>query len=102
MLGGTARELLALLNKDGNAKQGIVTVEQLPAAITRMESAIESERTRQNAKSIDEVEAEEEAEVEAGRTGMDASVSIAQRAWPLLDLLRCSLAAREPVTWDAR
>jgi len=102
MFGDTAQELLALLNKDGNAAQGIVTVEQLPEAIARLESAIQAERMRQNAKSADETEAEEEAEAEAGRTGMAAPVNIAQRAWPLLDLLRCSRAAGEPVIWDAR
>jgi len=102
MLGEAARELLSLLDKDGNAAQGIVTVEQLPGAIARLESAIEIERVRQNAKSVNEVEAEEEAEAEAGRTGMAAPVNITQRAWPLLDLLRCSLAAGKPVIWDAQ
>jgi len=102
MLGEAARELLALLDKDGNAAQGIVTVEQLPGAIARLESAIKAERTRQHAKSADEIDAEEEAEAEAGNTGMAAPVNLAQRAWPLLDLLRYSLAAKEPVIWDAQ
>jgi hypothetical protein len=102
MFGDTARQLLSLLDKDGNAAQGIVTVEQLPEAIARLESAIEAERRRQNAKSANEIEAEEEAEAEAGRTGMAAPVNLAQRAWPLLDLLRCAHTSKEPVTWDAR
>ena len=102
MFGDIARELLVLLDKDGNAAQGIVTVEQLPDAITRLESAIEAERARQNAKDLNEIEAEEEAAAEAGRTGMVAPVNIAQRAWPLLDLLRCSRVAGEPVIWDGR
>jgi hypothetical protein len=100
MFGDTARQLLALLGKDENATQGIVTVEQLPEAIARLESAIEAERARLNAKSVDECEAEEEAEAEAGRTGMAAPVSFAQRAWPLLDLLRRSQTAKEPVIWS--
>ena len=102
MLGDVARQLLALLDKDSNAARGIVTVEQLPEAITCLESAIKAEHMRQNAKSAEEIDAEEEAEAEAGRTGMAASVNLAQRAWPLLDLLRCSHAADEPVIWDAR
>lgn len=102
MFGDIAQELLILLDKDGNAAQGIVTVEQLPGAIARLEAAIEAERVRQKAKDANEIEAEEEAETEAGRTGMAASVNIAQRAWPLLDLLRCSRNAGEPVVWDAR
>ncbi|MDR2207596.1 MAG: DUF1840 domain-containing protein [Azoarcus sp.] len=102
MFGDNAQPLLALLGKDDKATQGIVTVEQLPEAIARLESAIEAERARLNAKSIDECEAEEEAEAEAGNVGMSAPVNFAQRAWPLLDLLRCSQAAGKPVTWDAQ
>jgi hypothetical protein len=102
MFGDVARDLLALLDKDANAAKGIVTVEQLPQAIERLEAAIEAERTRQNAKSVDERDAEEEADAEAGRTGMAASVNLAQRAWPLLDLLRCARDAGEPVIWDGR
>jgi len=102
MLGNAAQQLLALLDKDCNAAQGIVTVEQMPEAIMRLESAIETERRQQGAKSADEREAQEEAEAEAGQTGMAAPVNLAQRAWPLLDLLRCARAANEPVIWDAR
>ncbi|MCL2644999.1 MAG: DUF1840 domain-containing protein [Betaproteobacteria bacterium] len=102
MFGDTAQQLLALIDKDGNAARGIVTLEQLPEAITRLESAIEAERARLNAKSVEELEAEEEMQAEAGHAGMTAPVNIAQRAWPLLDLLRCSRAAGQPVTWDAQ
>ncbi|MDR2014377.1 MAG: DUF1840 domain-containing protein [Azoarcus sp.] len=102
MFGDDARQLIVLLGKDGKDAQGIVTVEQLPKAIVRLESAIEAERVQLNAKGADEREAEEEAEAEAGHTGMAAPVNFAQRAWPLLNLLRCSQAADEPVTWVAR
>jgi hypothetical protein len=102
MFGDAARQLLALLGKDGNATQGIVTAEQLPEAIARLESAIEAERVRLNAKSADECEAEEEADAEAGNIGMAAPVNFAQRAWPLLDLLRRSQTAEEPVIWVAQ
>jgi hypothetical protein len=102
MFGDAARQLLDLLDKDCNAAQGIVTVEQLPEAITRLTSIIETECTQQNAKSIDERDAEEAAEIGAGRTGIAASVTLAQRAWPLLDLMRCSCAANVPVIWNAK
>jgi hypothetical protein len=102
MFGDAAQQLLALLGKDGKATQGIVTVEQLPEAIARLESAIEAERARLNAKSEEELEAEKEADAEAGNIGMTAPVNLAQRAWPLFDLLRRSQAAKVPVTWVAR
>jgi hypothetical protein len=102
MFGDAARQLLALLGKDDSATQGIITVKQLPEALARLEFAVEAERVRLNAKSLDERETEEEAEAEAGNIGMAAPVNFAQRAWPLLDLLRRSLAAEVPVTWVAR
>jgi hypothetical protein len=102
MFGDTARQLLALLGKDDHAMQGIITVEQLPQAIARLESAIEAERVRLNAKSEEELEVEKEANVEAGNVGMAAPVNLSQRAWPLFDLLRRSQVAKVPVTWVAR
>lgn len=102
MFGEAARQLLALLSKDENARQGIVTPEQLPDAIKRLEAAIETERAQENAKDMAEREAEEESNIEARRTGMAATVKLAQRAWPLLDLMRRSYALGEPVIWETR
>ncbi|MDR2925385.1 MAG: DUF1840 domain-containing protein [Azoarcus sp.] len=102
MFGDAAKQLLALLGKDENAKQGIMTLEQLPDAVKRLEAAIEIERAQESAKDMAERETEEEADIEAGRIGMAATVNLAQRAWPLLDLMRRSLAAHEPVIWEAR
>ncbi|MDR1662780.1 MAG: DUF1840 domain-containing protein [Azoarcus sp.] len=99
MFGDAARLLLAVLGKDADEAKGIVTVEQLPEAISRLQSAIDAERARQSAKSAAEREAEEEAEREAGHSGMEASVGLAQRAWPLLDLLRRAQTGGAPVVW---
>ncbi|MDR0563346.1 MAG: DUF1840 domain-containing protein [Azoarcus sp.] len=102
MFGDTAKELLTLFGKSSDDPQGIITTEQMPNAIARLEAAVDAERARQNAKTTDERDAEEEADIEAGNVGMAASVNFAQRAWPLLDLLRRSHAAGEPVLWDAQ
>jgi hypothetical protein len=99
MFGEAAGRLLAVLGKDAGEAKGIVTVEQLPEAISRLQAAIEAERARRDAKSVAEREAEEDAEREAGRTGMAASVDLARRAWPLLDLLRRAKASGAPVVW---
>ncbi|MDR2092761.1 MAG: DUF1840 domain-containing protein [Azoarcus sp.] len=99
MFGEAAGQLLAVLGKDAGDAQGIVTVEQLPEAISRLQSAIEAEHARQNAKTATEREAVEEAEREAGRSGMAASVNLAQRGWPLLDLLRRAQTVGVPVVW---
>ncbi|ANQ86833.1 DUF1840 domain-containing protein [Azoarcus olearius] len=95
MLGDAARKLIAILGKDATDTQGIVTVEQLPDAISRLRAAIEEDRARNAGRNEDD----EAADREAGRTGMAAPVSLAQRAWPLLDMLEQSQRAKVPVVW---
>jgi erythromycin esterase-like protein len=95
MLGDSGQKLLAVLGKDASDPRGILTAEQLPAAIARLKAAIAEEKARATPKSA----TTEEAEREAGHTGMAAPVSLAQRAWPLLDLCERALADNTPVTW---
>lgn len=95
MLGDAAKKLIGILGKDPDDAKGIVTAEQLPGAIARLRAAIEEDRVRQAART----EADEAAEREAGKTGMAAPVSLAQRAWPLLDMLEASQKEDVPVTW---
>ncbi|QDF99105.1 hypothetical protein CJ010_22460 [Azoarcus sp. DD4] len=95
MLGDAAKKLIALIGKDADDAKGIVTVEQLPDAIARLRRAIEEDRARH----AHPTEEQEAADREAGRTGMAAPVSLAQRAWPLLDMLEQSQRAGVPVVW---
>lgn len=95
MLDDAAKKLIGILGKDPDDAKGIVTAEQLPGAIARLRAAIEEDRVRQAART----EADEAAEREAGKTGMAAPVSLAQRAWPLLDMLEASQKEDVPVTW---
>jgi len=99
MLGKAASQLIEIMGKDAADDKGIVTVEQLPQAIARLRAAIADERERQAAQSADERDAEEETAREEGRTGMNAAVNLAQRAWPLLDLLQRAQAEGKPVVW---
>jgi hypothetical protein len=95
MFGDAAKNLIAILGKDPDDPKGIVTVEQLPEAIARLRAAIEEDRARH----AEHGEADEEAERESGRTGMGAPVSLAQRAWPLLEMLEFSQREDVPVVW---
>ena len=90
MLETNGREILALLGKDPEAARGIVTVEQLPAAIAALRTAIAADKARQVGQAADENEPE---------SGVDRKVSLWQRAVPLLDLFERSLQENEPVTW---
>lgn len=95
MLGDAGKQLIAALGKDPQDATGIVTVAQLPDAIARLRAAIEEDRARQ----AQPTEEDEAAEREAGRSGMAAPVSLAQRAWPLLDMLERAQREAVPVTW---
>ncbi len=95
MHGDAGKTLIAALGKDPQEAKGIVTVDQLPDAIARLRAAIEADRARQAQKT----EADEIADREAGRTGMAAPVSLAQRAWPLLDMMERAQRNAVPVVW---
>lgn len=97
MLDEPAKKLITLMGKDATETEGIVTVAQLPEAILRLRTAIEDDRARQAENPPSE--AEELADKDAGRTGMAAPVGLAQRAWPLLDMLEAAHKDEVPVTW---
>jgi hypothetical protein len=94
MTGQVAEQLLAIVGK-APGPQGIFTVEQMGPAIAALQAAIERERTERasDARDADRDSADED---EADRT---PSISLAQRAWPLMDMLRAARAADQAVTW---
>lgn len=92
--GDVARCLMELMGKEAAAK-GIVTVEQLPEAIARIEAAIEADQA-EHLRQVRDEETETETD---GQDGTRPRVSLTQRALPLLALLEESLAERKPVVW---
>ena len=94
MFGDVAQQLLGVIGKPADG-QGIVTVEQLPAAIARLRQAVAQSKAQ--ARPRDE-------ETGSERTppgGERIVVSLAQRAVPLLELFEHSLKAKTPVTWSS-
>jgi uncharacterized small protein (DUF1192 family) len=94
MTGPVAERLLAIVGKDAGPK-GIFTVEQMGPAIAALQAAIEREKTETGSATATP------AADEAGTHGPDGrvAVTLAQRAWPLIDLLRAAQAADKVVTW---
>lgn len=91
MLGPQGDQMLKLLGREPSA-QGIVTKDQLGAAIGALEAAVaedEASFARQQA------EAEAAGEAPPRREG----VSLKQRAWPLVELMRHSLKAGDDLVW---
>ena len=92
MFGDVAKQLLELLGHSGTIPSAI-KAEDVPAALARLESGLE-QRTA--------AEAADEPEGDRGRDDYDAPrrVTLFQRAWPLLELLRAAAANKADVTWD--
>lgn len=90
MLEKNAGELLALIGKPSGERRGVLTLEQIPAAIAVLKTLIGTragERKRLAIADIDE------------KAGEVFEVDISLRAIPLLDLLESALRAEKPVTW---
>ena len=88
MLERDGEEMLGILGKAPSDTKGIFTVEQLPAAISALKSAVKANHKIRRAPAGSEVE------LEAG-----SPVLIEQRAMPVLNLLERSLKGNAPVTW---
>ncbi len=90
MLEPNGSQLVQIMGKEPGAG-GIVTVEQIPAAIAAIEAAIAAEDHAL-------AQAAQEREGDGSEERPDA-VHLRQRAAPLLDMLRRSAAAGREVTW---
>lgn len=90
MLGPSGDQLLHLIGKEPAAK-GIIEAAALPAAIRAIEAAIKQ----------DEATPAPPAPAQAGEdTEPQAEgVSLRQRAWPLLEMMRTAQAAAESIAW---
>lgn len=96
MFGEVAGRLLSIVGKDPQASKGIITVEQLPEAIARLQRAIEADRAQVRALDRADPDREENEDIPKG---MAAPVSLHQRGWPLLEMMTRSHAEGVPVTW---
>jgi hypothetical protein len=86
MFGDVAKQLLELMGHSGTVPSA-VKAEDVPAALARLESAIEQRRA-----------------VDGAAEGHDDSprkVTLSQRAVPLLELLRAAKANEADVMWDS-
>ena len=91
MLEPNGRRVLQIIGKDPQA-QGIILPEQMPAAISALEAAVERDEAEQKA-------AVQEATRKGEPPPRAEAVSLRQRAVPFLDMLRrCEKAGKE-IVW---
>lgn len=92
--GDVAKRMMELMGKEA-AEKGIVTVEQLPAAIAQLEAAIAADKESHRQHLLKDEPGVEK----AADGGTRPFVSLTQRAQPLLAMLKDSLAENKPVVW---
>ena len=89
MMAPVGDQILRILGREPAAR-GIIEVAALPAAIRALEEAIAAaELARREARRSDEDDDERGAE----------AVGLAQRAWPMLEMMRRSLAEHADIVW---
>lgn len=87
MFGEDAKDMMRLMEKDV-AEMGIVTVASIPMAIQKLREAADNSPPP-----------EPVSEQENTDDDVEEPVTLAQRVFPLLDLLERSLKAKVPVVW---
>lgn len=101
MLVEHARVVLELSGKAGNVaaeSRGTFTVEQLPAAIVALEQAVAAVPVAAQNDAAD-ASTEDDATEDTGSASR-VSVSLRQRAFPLLDMLRSAQKKAVTVSWE--
>lgn len=94
MFAETAHRLFEIIGRKDSIR-GVITPDDLPAAIAAIEAAIAAERERDEAAQAAAEEAIRSGEI----TPATRPVSLAQRAWPLLEMLRAANKKSVEVTW---
>jgi hypothetical protein len=86
MLGPNGDEMLRLLGREP-AATGIIEPAGMPAALAALQAAVAAEE-KQRSSPPDEV-----------RPPAERSISLRQRVWPMVEMLRRAHAAGQPVVW---
>jgi hypothetical protein len=95
MFAETARRILEILGRS-DAARGVITAEQVPDALGRLVAAVEQEKA--------EIKAAAAAADQDDRRGTEsaavpAPITLGQRAFPLIEMLRAADKRKVDVTW---
>jgi hypothetical protein len=96
MLQPTGDKVLGLIGKDVTP-QGIIEPAQMPAAIQALADAVAADDAAR-ARSASGGEGRDAGDDEPAASGRD-KVSLRQRVWPLVEMMKRAQAAGEPITW---
>ena len=91
MMGLAGDEVLRLMGKSA-AAQGIIEVAGMGAAIAALEQAVAADESAR-------AEAESAARAEGKKLAPREGVSLRQRAWPLVEMMKRSMAEKADIVW---
>ncbi len=93
MLGANGDELLRILGREP-APKGIIEAAAMPAAIAALEAAVVAAETAPDTASDIAPDTEDD-----GEHARERGISLRQRVWPMLEMLRRAMAEDTPVVW---
>ena len=88
MFDEVAHRMMEIMDKEKSGR-GVVTVEQMPAAIARLRAAVAEDKAMHRGEKSGDSDENEAA----------PRIGFAQRALPLIELLEISLAKKKPMLW---
>ncbi len=91
MMGPAGDDVLRVIGK-APAATGIIEVAAMPAAIAALEQAIAADEAMR-------AQAEKDAAAEGTKLGARDGVTLRQRAWPLVDMMKRSIGEKADVVW---
>lgn len=96
MFAETARRILDIIGK-ADAPRGVISAEQVGDAIARLTAAVEDEKEQVRRAREDAEQAQRRGEPAGGESAQ--AITLAQRAHPLLEMLRAAQKKWVDVTW---
>ena len=94
MFAETARRIFEIIGRS-DAPRGVITAEQVPEALQRLVSAVDEEKAQLKA-AQDEAERSDK---EGDGTVQQRPITLGQRAFPLIEMLRAAQKKSVDVTW---
>jgi hypothetical protein len=95
MFAETARRILQIIGKQ-DAPRGVIAAEQVADALARLVAAVEEEKAQLKAAERERDEAERRGEPPPAA---ERPVTLGQRAFPLIEMLRAAQKKNADVTW---
>jgi Domain of unknown function (DUF1840) len=94
MFAETAHRLLDILGK-ADSPRGVITAEQIPDALARLVAAVDAEK----AQHAEDPREREETERRGETPAAERPITLGQRAFPLIEMLRAAGKRNVDVTW---